>query len=228
MPFNINGFTSEISKNGFARSDFFEVFFTGFPNKVVAAIKESTTPPLDMKNEAESLALRAESVTIPQRAITPIEYKDYGAPYKIGATANYIEIDVTFILSKNMRERNIFLAWQDVITGNHRLQSTVARGSSFDIGYFDDYKCDGIQINHYKGDNAKEEIPSQPAYVTQLRDAYPLNVGPVSRSWASPEVLKQQVTFTYRYFAEKPSGLVETRTEPERVGKRSLFAGLGT
>ena len=207
MPFNINGFTSEINKNGFARGDFFEVLFTGFPSKVVTAIKNSTVPSVDVTSEIESLALRAESVTTPQRAITPIEYKDYGAPYKIGSTANYIEIDVTFILSKNMRERNFFLAWQDVITGDHRLQTGNARGSSFDLGYFDDYKCDGIEIIHYKGDNAKEEVFSQPAYVTQLRDAYPLNVGPVTRSWASAEVLKQQVTFTYRYFSEKPSGI---------------------
>ena len=205
MPFNITNFTSEINANGFARSDFFEVIFTGFPLKVVAAIEESTSPPTNVR--ADFLSLRAESVTVPQRAITPIEYRDYGAPFKIGATANYVEIDMTFILSSDMRERNFFLAWQDVITGDHRLQTGNARGSSFDLGYFDDYKCDGIEIIHYKGDNAKEEVFSQPAYVTQLRDAYPLNVGPVTRSWASAEVLKQQVTFTYRYFSEKPSGI---------------------
>ena len=205
MPFNINNFSAEINSNGFARGDFFDVSFTGFPIKVVAAIEGSTNPPTNVRSDF--LTLRAESVTVPQRAITPIEYKDYGAPYKIGSTANYIEIDVTFILSKNMRERNFFLAWQDVITGDHRLQTGNARGSSFDLGYFDDYKCDGIEIIHYKGDNVKEEVFSQPAYVTQLRDAYPLNVGPVTRSWASAEILKQQITFTYRYFSEKPSGI---------------------
>ena len=208
MPFNINGFTSEINKNGFARGDFFEVLFTGFPSKVVTAIKNSTAPSVDVTSEIESLALRAESVTTPQRAITPIEYKDYGAPYKIGSTANYIEIDVTFILSKNMRERNFFLAWQDVITGDHRLQTGNARGSSFDLGYFDDYKCDGIEIRHFTGDDSNVlNRTDTPVYITQLRDAYPLNVGPVTRSWASAEILKQQVTFTYRYFSEKPSGI---------------------
>ena len=212
MPFNINNFTAEINDKGFARSDFFEVIFTGFPLKVVAAIEESTSPPTNVRTDF--LSLRAESVTVPQRAITPIEYKDYGAPFKIGATANYVEIDMTFILSSDMRERNFFLAWQDVIAGNHRLQSGNARGSSFDLGYFDEYKCDGIEIIHYEG--GKEIAPS---YVTQLRDAYPLNVGPVTRSWASAEILKQQVTFTYRYFSEKPSGFVATPLRPERVGR---------
>ena len=40
MPFNINNFTAEINSRGFARGDFFEVSFTGFPIKVVAAIEE--------------------------------------------------------------------------------------------------------------------------------------------------------------------------------------------
>ena len=212
MPFNINNFTAEINDKGFARSDFFEVIFTGFPLKVVAAIEESTSPPTNVRTDF--LSLRAESVTVPQRAITPIEYKDYGAPFKIGATANYVEIDMTFILSSDMRERNFFLAWQDVIAVNHRLQSGNARGSSFDLGYFDEYKCDGIEIIHYEG--GKEIAPS---YITQLRDAYPLNVGVVTRSWASAEILKQPVTFTYRYFSEKPSGFVATPLRPERVGR---------
>ncbi len=212
MPFNITNFTSEINDKGFARSDFFEVIFTGFPLKVVAAIEESTSPPTNVRTDF--LSLRAESVTVPQRAITPIEYKDYGAPFKIGSTANYVEIDMTFILSSDMRERNFFLAWQDVIAGNHRLQSGNARGSSFDLGYFDEYKCDGIEIIHYEG--GKEIAPS---YITQLRDAYPLNVGVVTRSWASAEILKQSVTFTYRYFSEKPSGFVATPLRPERVGR---------
>ena len=212
MPFNINNFTAEINDKGFARSDFFEVIFTGFPLKVVAAIEESTSPPTNVRTDF--LSLRAESVTVPQRAITPIEYKDYGAPFKIGSTANYVEIDMTFILSSDMRERNFFLAWQDVIAGNHRLQSGNARGSSFDLGYFDEYKCDGIEIIHYEG--GKEIAPS---YITQLRDAYPLNVGVVTRSWASAEILKQSVTFTYRYFSEKPSGFVATPLRPERVGR---------
>ena len=224
MPFNINNFSAEINSNGFARGDFFDVSFSGFPIKVVAAIEGSTNPPTNVRSDF--LTLRAESVTVPQRAITPIEYKDYGAPYKIGSTANYIEIDVTFILSKNMRERNFFLAWQDVITGDHRLRSTNARGSSFDLGYFDDYKCDGIEIRHFTGDDSNVlNRTDTPVYITQLRDAYPLNVGPVTRSWASAEILKQQVTFTYRYFSERPSGFVETRTKPERVGRNNSFFG---
>ena len=214
MPFNITDFTAELNKGGIARGDFFEVVFTSLPPKVVQSVNRSTLLGPSYFTILDGLRFRAEAVTVPQRAITPIEYKDYGAPFKIGSTANYVEIDMTFILSSDMRERNFFLAWQDVIAGNHRLQSGNARGSSFDLGYFDEYKCDGIEIIHYEG--GKEIAPS---YITQLRDAYPLNVGVVTRSWASAEILKQSVTFTYRYFSEKPSGFVATPLRPERVGR---------
>ena len=215
MPFNVNDFTAELNQGGIARGDFFEVRLTSLPSKVVQAVNQSALLGPSYNTILNGLQFRAESVTVPQRAITPIEYKDYGAPFKIGSTANYIEIDVTFILSKDLRERNFFLCWQDVIVGDHRLRETTARGSSFDLGYFDEYKCDGLEIIHYPGDG---EEPRSPAYVTQLRDAYPLNVGPVTRSWASAEILKQQVTFTYRYFSEKPSGLNATPMKPENIG----------
>ena len=219
MPFNITDFTVELNKGGIARGDFFEVVFTSLPPKVVQSVNRSTLLGPSYFTILDGLRFRAESVTVPQRAITPIEYKDYGAPFKIGSTANYIEIDVTFILSKDMRERNFFLAWQDVIAGDHRLKQTASRGSSFDLGYFDDYKCDGIEIIHYEGDENKDS----PSYTTQLRDAYPLNVGPVTRSWASAEIMKQQVTFTYRYFTEKPSGSTGAQLPPEAVGSGGPF-----
>ena len=219
MPFNITDFTAELNKGGIARSDFFEVVFTSLPPKVVQSVNRSTLLGPSYFTILDGLRFRADSVTVPQRAITPIEYKDYGAPFKIGSTANYIEIDVTFILSKDMRERNFFLAWQDVIAGDHRLKQTASRGSSFDLGYFDDYKCDGIEIIHYEGDESKDS----PSYTTQLRDAYPLNVGPVTRSWASAEIMKQQVTFTYRYFTEKPSGSTGAQLPPEAVGSGGPF-----
>ena len=219
MPFNITDFTAELNQGGIARSDFFEVVFTSLPPKVVQSVNRSTLLGPSYFTILDGLRFRAESVTVPQRAITPIEYKDYGAPFKIGSTANYIEIDVTFILSKDMRERNFFLAWQDVIAGDHRLKQTASRGSSFDLGYFDDYKCDGIEIIHYEGDESKDS----PSYTTQLRDAYPLNVGPVTRSWASAEIMKQQVTFTYRYFTEKPSGSTGAQLPPEAVGSGGPF-----
>jgi len=186
MTFNINRFTAAINSTGAARADFFEVRFTGLP------------PGLGDR-DTEKLSLRAEQVTVPQRAVTPIEYRDYGVPYKIGGIPNYIEIDMTFILSDDLQEREFFMAWQDLITGQHRRQNGISRGKEFDIGYFDDYKCSGIEILHYTG-KLDDKLPS---HKIKLIDAYPLNVATLSRAWAQPEILKQQVTFTYRYFTEE-------------------------
>jgi len=201
MAFNINELTSSIQRNGAARADFFDIFFTGLPAGLEGA---------------RDLTFRAEQVTIPQRAVSPIEYRDYGVPYKVGGLPNYIEIDMTFILSDDLREREFFMAWQDLIVGDHRTRSNASVGEIFDTGYFNDYKCDGIQINHYngKGDIFSTNIgpaninitATNPLHNIKLIDAYPLNVATLSRSWAQPEFLRQQVTFTYRYFTEiKPT-----------------------
>jgi len=187
MAFNINRFTAAINDTGAARADFFEVRFTGLP--LGLGIRDT-----------QNLSLRAEQVTVPQRAVTPIEYRDYGVPYKIGGIPNYIEIDMTFILSDDLQEREFFMAWQDLITGQHRRKNGISRGKEFDIGYFDDYKCSGIEILHFTGKLDDELTPS---HSIKLIDAYPLNVATLSRTWAQPEILKQQVTFTYRYFTEE-------------------------
>jgi len=92
------------------------------------------------------------------------------------------------------------MAWQDLITGQHRRKNGISRGKEFDIGYFDDYKCSGIEILHFTGKLDDELTPS---HSIKLIDAYPLNVATLSRTWAQPEILKQQVTFTYRYFTEE-------------------------
>ena len=186
MAFNINQFTAAMNDTGMARADFFEVRFTGLPRGLG-------------NRDTQKLSLRAEQVTVPQRAVTPIEYRDYGVPYKIGGIPNYIEIDMTFILSDDLQEREFFMAWQDLITGQHRRQNGISRGKEFDIGYFDDYKCSGIEILHYTG-KLDDKLPS---HKIKLIDAYPLNVATLSRAWAQPEILKQQVTFTYRYFTEE-------------------------
>ena len=192
MAFNINRFTAAMNGTGMARADFFEVRFTGLP--LGLGIRDT-----------QNLSLRAEQVTVPQRAVTPIEYRDYGVPYKIGGIPNYIEIDMTFILSDDLQEREFFMAWQDLITGQHRRKNGISRGKEFDIGYFDDYKCSGIEILHYTGSEFDEDDEDGliPSHSIKLIDAYPLNVATLSRAWAQPEILKQQVTFTYRYFTEE-------------------------
>lgn len=183
MAFNINEITATINKSGVARADFFDVIFSGIPTS------------LGINRE---LSLRAESVTLPQRSVQPLDYKDYGVPFKIGGLANYVEIDMTFLLSEDLREREFFMKWQDLIVGNHRTRNQLSRGSQFDIGYFNTYKCDGIQINHYSGKESEEA----PKHTIKLIDAYPLQIATISRSWAQPEFMRQQVTFTYRYFTE--------------------------
>jgi hypothetical protein len=199
MAFNITEFTSQLNKEGTARAEHFEMSFSGNILEKIGPYYNNISGRRHILDILKGLTFRVEATTLPQRAISPLQYQDYGAPYKIGGLANYVEIDSTIILSADMSERHFFMAWQDLITGNHRTNDNNAenRGNQFDIGYFDNYKCDSITITQFgNGDHNKV------GYEIKLYDAFPLNVGPVTVSWASTEILKQNVTFTYRYFKE--------------------------
>ena len=205
MAFNISEFSAELNKHGTARAEHFEMSFSGeILQKLAPYYNGLSGVEREISDVLRGLTFRVEATTLPQRAISPLQYQDYGTPYKIGGLANYVEIDSTIILSTDMAERHFFMSWQDLITGKHRTRgnNVIGRGDEFDIGYFDDYKCDSIKIKHFAYTKGANKEPRQ-VYECTLHDAFPLNVGPVTVSWASTEILKQNVTFTYRFFTER-------------------------
>lgn len=206
MSFKVNEFTAEMNKNGAARADHFEMTISGIPAPVASEINFNSTSS-SAETTARGMTYRIESTMLPGRTITPVEYKDYGVPYKIGGLPNYVDIEIQVILSEDLRERNFFLSWQDYIVGAHRTESGVSRGSQFDTAYYDEYKCDGITITQYSSTGQK-------VYEIQLIEAYPLVVGPVTSTWGTVEYLKQPVTFTYRYFTETPGAVNVEPTPP--------------
>jgi len=181
MAFNINDFTTELSKNGLAKTSNFKVVMSGDPLKDI------------FPDAGRDFSFRIESVDFPGRSIPSLDYKDYGAPYKIGGLANYIEITFVIICSSDLREREFFMRWQDLITGNHRQ----GKKRDFDIGYYDEYVCKkGFEISQY------DDIGNE-TYKISLIDSYPTLIGALSGSWATTDIQKMTVTMSYRYFEEK-------------------------
>ena len=136
MAFDIDSFTAEMHSVGFARSSNFEVEISG-------NILSNISGPGTEFGLSSSLLLRINSATFPGRGVMDITYKDYGAPYKIGGQLNYVPIDIQIICSPDLREREFFMRWQDLIGGLHRNPglNTNIRHSEFDIGY---YKLNGV------------------------------------------------------------------------------------
>jgi hypothetical protein len=205
MAFDIDAFAAEMHSVGFARSSDFEVHISGdILSKVGSSFGLSS-----------ALSFRINAATMPARSITDITYSDYGAPYKMGGAPNYIPIDMQIICSPNLREREFFMRWQDLIGGMHRngdFNATQGQ-NQFDIGYYDDYVAkQGITI--YQLDQQGFQT-----YAVDLMDAFPSFIGSLNYSWSSVEAQTMNVTFMYRYFQERNQSKLGTQL---RIGRDGL------
>ena len=110
MAFDIDSFTAEMHSVGFARPSDFEVEIGGdILSKVGSSFGLSS-----------SLMFRVNTAELPQRNVEAISYAEYGAPYKIGGGVNYVDTPISIICSPDLREREFFMRWQDLIGGFHR------------------------------------------------------------------------------------------------------------
>lgn len=212
MAFDVNRFSGEMAKNGIAKTSDFEVEVTGVPTAgggggfsvgnlirtVTSAVSGGFPPSIGGlfgggAGTAQSLTLRIDSIQFPGRNINNVDYLDYGAPYKVGGKTNYgNSVAMTVICSPNLVEREFFLAWQDLIGGDHRTGTT-----NFDLGYYEEYVCkQGFQIYQLDPNGNRTRV-------IKLIDSYPSAIGDMSASWASTEVVRMPVTMSYRYFEEE-------------------------
>lgn len=192
MPIQLNRFTSEVlnqnpltREGGLAKGSHFEIVF-GFPSKLNVGARES-----------EVLSLRSDSVSFPSRAPLSSDVKHFGPTTKRIYGFDSAPVTTTIILSQNMVERDLFLRWQDLAVGDSR-RSRDSQAGSFLVGYYDNYVSD-ITINKYNESGFK-------TMSTKLIDAYPSFVGEVGVDWGNDEMLKVNVTLTYRYFVDDLQG----------------------
>jgi hypothetical protein len=209
MSFKPDEFKSEIGKaGGLALASDFRVL---------------VTPPDGMEyQDTDALSFRIDGIDFPARSVTEINYPIYGAPYKIGGTLNYIPITLSILMSPDMRERDFFLEWQDLIGGSHRKAKQNSSiddvQKQFNIGFYDEYVSgQGITIEQF--DRGKPDIP---VYSATLMECYPSLVGASTMSWQTPDVLRQSVTISYRYFTDEFIG----RPDVANVSADSLFTRL--
>lgn len=142
----------------------------------------------------EQITFRTISVTAPGRAIMSTASGVYGAVQEIGYGAQFAPISAQIYCSPDHTERKFFTEWQDKVVGPHRTGSGFAFERDFNAGYYKDYIKD-VTIKQYseKGDKTHE---------IKLREVYPKNVGELSYSYQTSELLLFTVSLQYRYFTE--------------------------
>lgn len=108
MPFNVDRFNSELTKTGLAAPSHFEAIITRGPGGRVL-------PLLD-----QGMRFRIEGVNIPGRTLTALDQNYYGPIRSMPYRFTVPPITFTAILSRDMREREFFMKWQDHFIGHSR------------------------------------------------------------------------------------------------------------
>lgn len=188
MSFNVNQFKSNITgtnNKDIAKQSHFEMWIS-LPEKVLLSetVKPSFAP----------LRFRIDTAEFPGRSITTTDYKHtgYGLSSKVGYGVVYPDVNISMICDSELNEKKLFTSWQNIIIGNHTRNTNIRHHQS--IGYYNDY-VSSIFIVQYNQEG-------KPTYGITLQDAYPVIINSLPLNWASEELHKLNIQFSYKYFSD--------------------------
>ncbi len=164
-----------------------------------------------------------DEVTIPSKNLNTSEIKTFGTMYRYPTGTSYSEVSMSFMVDKYAEIRYYFEAWLGLINSD----------VSHHVSYYKDLVSPFITITKYeKGieDNSNGafrrglfDYENVETSVYRLYNAYPFNVGSMSLSSASSQMLKFQVSFYYERYRLMRS---ETYSEAENWRRnKSNFMG---
>lgn len=167
---NIHGFRALAAKHG----DFAKV-----ARYVVQIVKPGAS---DM---ARDLSFLCDNAELPGRAFHTNDVRYYGPTFQMPFQSVYTMSNLTFLCRDRFWERQFFDLWMNQINPK----------STYDFTYRDQY-CSSINIFQLS-EAAKSNREMEARYTMTLRKAYPINVNPMPLSWASEDIHRLQVTFSY-------------------------------
>ena len=172
-------FRSEIGKGGITESNKFEVVIQPPANYTAQIGSHWTT-------HKDGLVIRAESVNAAGRNIASFDDSNiYGPLRQIPDGVTYADdVNVSFILSKNLWERGFFDGWQQ----------TIYDTETWNLRYYNDFigklAVYALDRNHTR------------TWGMVYHEVWPKTIGAADFSMASLEIVKLQVNFAFRYWTE--------------------------
>lgn len=159
-------------------------FKASFSKDVARASRFDVTIPVPLGmilylNTAKSLNYRCEGASLPGRTLQTLEQKTYGPIEKYPYLTSYTDIDLTFIVDDDMKQKVFFDAWLNYINPQN----------SNNFRYKEDYST-GITINQY-------DVTNQLSYSVTLYQAYPISMNQMDLDWSSDGFHKIVVTFAF-------------------------------
>lgn len=204
MTFNVQNLTSSLEKSGVAKASHFEVQCTG---------------PSSLPGMERDIMYRADTAEIPGRSLATFEHKfgNVGPVTKIPYGQVFTDMTVSFILSEDLREKQYFEIWQELMYNTGAFETgSQTNMSTFRPKYYDQY-VGSVVIRQYGANGSLKTIIT-------LVDAYPIFISPISTSWGSDEIMKMNVTFAYRYYRLA----FENQDQPHRVAQGGISIGRGS
>ena len=142
---------------------------------------------------AAHLALRCEQAELPSRALATLDRKIGTVPVqKFPYLSMYNDINLTFIVGGDMKEKLLFDAWLELINPS----------SNFNFKYKNNYKTQMV-IKQY-------DMSGNLTYNIMLIDAFPIAVSQLDLDWSNDGYHKLNVVFAYTYW---------TNTTLNNIGK---------
>ena len=185
-PPTLSGFQTEIAKSGFAPA-----------NKYDVSIKGAGSTP----TPTEEMLIRCSDVSMAGRTLNTALINEYGLIKKMVYRNTFTDFSMSFICSKDMREKKYFNDWMNKMSPTPSLNDVVLKagggqGGAFDVGYYDDYIA---YVSVFMLDDHLDT-----SYHIHYHEAYPLSVTEMQLGYATNNsFLKLTVNWAYAYWTDK-------------------------
>jgi hypothetical protein len=176
-------------------------------------------------NTLADLTLRCEAVDLPGRVFNTFDHRTYGPIIKYPTQTIFPDITLTFLCSSNRAGTSEI---RDDLGGRVGYGASALTGMDEKVtfenwmNYINPYPAEYKQpgnVYHnfrYRQDYVAEidvicfDTADNPAYKMTFVGAYPTTVMPVGMTWATEEVARLSVVFTYEYFRYTNECVCET------------------
>jgi hypothetical protein len=224
MAFNISDFNADIAKSSIAHTSHFEGWILGGPGSYNPGAGVAANV-LRNSGLTDGMRFRIESLNMPGRTLTTLDQNYHGPTRAIPYRFSQQPVSMSIILSKDMREREVFMRWQDFFMGNSRNNiNQQAVFAPFDTRYYHDGigTIKILQYSYTNGPNSSNEFELQTEIL--LNEAYPLTVNDIAMSWGDEGYAKLQVEIRYRYSIElnKRWGATATAAQQQEKQRKDM------
>lgn len=186
---NLNTFISNV-KSGLAKNNHF---------LVELALPSSLATSDPTKSNLSKILLFCDQAQLPGISYNTNQVRTYGEFREVPYEKMYEQVTLSFYVDKDLHVKNLFEQWINLI------QDRKTRDFQYPVNYMSDVNIFVLDTE----DNKK--------YSVKLKNAYPKVVNAIQLDYASKDVMKLQVTLTYKYYEDEHFTAASDRNETNAI-----------